>query len=208
MSYQIVYWPGFTGRAEPALFLLEDAGQPYEINSNVSEAIEELAPDHPVFACPLLIDGDTVLSQTSVMLEYLGSKHGYSVDVDDTIAAAQFAYNVADIWRETYDGRQDDSADYLNGRFPRWLTVLENSFRSADGDFFFSDDAPTWVDFLALNIVTLAEYCWGAPAIEQMSQKPRLSAWAARMKSRLGIKAYLASDASLPVGYDEIRAAG
>ena len=70
MAYEIVYWPGFTGRAEPAILLLEDVGEPYMIDTNVPARIEALGQTEPVFACPLLIDGETVLSQTSVIVEY------------------------------------------------------------------------------------------------------------------------------------------
>ena len=117
MAYEIVYWPGFTGRAEPAILLLEDVGEPYTIDTDVPARIEALGQTEPVFACPLLIDGETVLSQTSVIVEYLAGKHGCDVAPADAIGAAQFGYNLADIWREIYEGRRDGSADFLTVRF-------------------------------------------------------------------------------------------
>lgn len=207
MAYEIVYWPGFTGRAEPAILLLEDLGVDYTVTTDVAERIAALSATEPVFACPLLIDDDTVLSQTSVITQYLAQKHGCDVADADQTAAAQFGHNLADIWRETYEGRRDGSEAYLTERFPRWLDIMETSFRG-DGDWFFPGAEPSWLDYLALNIVTLATYCWGDPAVAQMQSKPRLSAWSERMQARPRIKAYFDRADSLPVAYDEVSAAG
>jgi len=208
MPYQILYLPGFTGRAEPAIMLLEDADAPYEIVSDdVRERVAALAVDHPVFACPILIDEGTVVSQTSVITEYLGHKHGYDVDESLRVPAAQLAYNVADIWRETYVGRKNNDPTYLDDRFTRWVSVLENSFsNSADDGFFLSDAKPTYVDFLVLNIVTLADYCWGAPAATEIYAQPRLGSWAQRMLARPRIKAYFDKPSLVPVGYEAVKA--
>ena len=205
MAYEIVYWPGFTGRAEPAILLLEDVGEPYTIDTDVQARIEALGQTEPVFACPLLIDGETVVSQTSVIVEYLAGKHGCDVAPADAIGAAQFGYNLADIWREIYEGRRDGSADFLTDRFPRWLDVIEHSF-GGDQAWFFSDDAPTWVDYLVLNIVTLATYCWGEPAVQMMRRRSKFNAWTERMMERPRLKAYFENEASLPVAYVEVRA--
>lgn len=207
MAYQIVYWPGFTGRAEPVLFLLEDAGQPYEIVDDVAGSLERLSKDKPVFACPLLIDGDTVLSQTNVIVEYLGRKHGYDVADADRISAAQLAYNAADIWSEVYDERRNGNTEFLTERFPRWLSVLENSFVSDDSKYFFGNDAPSFVDFIVLNSMTLAVYCWGDAASALIAKRPTLQAWLNRMKDRPRLRAYFEHSNSLPVGYEEVSAA-
>jgi glutathione S-transferase len=207
MPYQIVYWPGFTGRAEPAILLLEDAGETYEIVTDVHERISALAVDHPVFATPILVDGDTVVSQTSVIAEYLGRKHGYDVADSDRIAAAQLAYNVADIWEETYVSGKNNDTTYYQERFPRWLALLENSFAaSSDMEFFFSNAQPTYVDFLVLNVVKLAAYCWGTPAAAQIDAQPQLGAWLQRMLARPRIEAYFNNPSALPVGREAVRA--
>ena len=205
MACEIVYWPGFTGRAEPAILLLEDVGAPYTIDNDVQGRIASLADRLPVFACPLLIDGDLVLSQTSVITQYLAQRHGIDVAAEDQTAAAQFGYNLADIWRETYEGRKDGVEHYLTERFPRWLDVMQHSFQ--DGKrWYFTDDAPSWLDYLALNIVTLATYCWGEPAVAQMQGRARLWEWSDAMQARPRIKAYFDNSASLPVAYPEVQA--
>ena len=121
------------------------------------------------------------------------------------LRASQFGYNIADIWRETYEGRRDSDPDFLPDRFPRWLDIIEHSFQG-DQAWFFSNDDPTWVDYLALNIVTLATYCWGEPAVQMMRSRSKLTAWTERMLARPRLKAYFENEDSLPVAYDEVRA--
>ena len=41
MAYEIVYWPGFTGRAEPAILLLEDVGEPDTVDTDVLLAVSQ-----------------------------------------------------------------------------------------------------------------------------------------------------------------------
>ena len=125
MAYEIVYWPGFTGRAEPAILLLEDVSESYIVNTDVAGRIEALGQNEPVFACPLLIDGETVGSQTTVIVEYLANEHGCNVAPADAVRASQFGYNIADIWRETYEARRDGNTDFLADRCPRWLDNIE-----------------------------------------------------------------------------------
>ena len=206
MSYEVIYWPAFSGRAEPALFLLEEANQPYTIATDVQARIEKLAIDHPVFACPILIDGPRVLSQTNVIAEYLGRKHGFDVADEDRFAAAQLAYNGADIWREVYDARRDGDTAFLEERFPRWLDVLETSFAAPDRAFYFTDTTPSWVDYIVLNTMTLADYCWGERASDQLTARPRLASWFDRMKARPRIAAYLDRASTLSVAYPAVSA--
>ena len=205
MAYEILYWPGFTGRAEPAILLLEDVGADYTINTDVAGTLDRVSKEQPVFACPLLIDGDTIVSQTSVIVEYLARKHDCDVAPDDTIKAGQFGYNLADIWRETYESRRDGVDSYLEERFPKWLDVMENSFQG-EKKWFFSDEKPTWIDYLALNIVTLSTYCWGKPAKEMMDSRLKLAQWTERAMARPRLKAYFENHESLPVGYEDILA--
>ena len=59
---QIAYHSGFTGRAQPVLFLLEDAGLAY------TRGGRDAVTDSSVFAWPRLQDGDIVLSQTVALV--------------------------------------------------------------------------------------------------------------------------------------------
>eukprot|EP01043_Picozoa_sp_COSAG02_P000451 COSAG02_NODE_8_length_60691_cov_104.994752_17_plen_159_part_00 len=101
MVYELIYHPGFTGRLEPILTLLSDAGIEYEISSetfspqarsltfsvwaaadtwldlagDVESAVED-GIGAPPFFCPILRDGEFTLAQTPAIMEFLGRKHG------------------------------------------------------------------------------------------------------------------------------------
>ena len=60
----VYYWPGFSGRAEPIQFILESAGVKYRLCNDVRE-FQKANTLFPVFACPFIVRGDLVLSQTS-----------------------------------------------------------------------------------------------------------------------------------------------
>ena len=79
--YVIYYHPGFTGRAEPALLLLQDAGAPLTLARQLNgEAPNDAAKklQFPAFACPVLEDksNGAFISQTAAVMAYLGKQLG------------------------------------------------------------------------------------------------------------------------------------
>lgn len=60
----IVYWEGFSGRAEAPILLLEDAGVPYTLNRDVKDFLYKGGNQgRPCFACPVLVDDGFELAQ-------------------------------------------------------------------------------------------------------------------------------------------------
>ena len=60
----------------------------------------------PAFACPVLVESDGfTLCQTTAILQYLGSQHGYRPSGAEQFIAAQMACTAADIWDEAYAAR-------------------------------------------------------------------------------------------------------
>lgn len=41
MAYKVVYWPGFLGRSEAAVLMLEDAGASYTVDNDVNTFISQ-----------------------------------------------------------------------------------------------------------------------------------------------------------------------
>lgn len=86
MTYQLHYWPGIQGRGEFVRLALEAAGAPYvdvarsdKPGQGVMALLHYLnSPSvaRPPFACPLLVDGKLVVSQSAAILLYLGPKLG------------------------------------------------------------------------------------------------------------------------------------
>jgi glutathione S-transferase len=201
---ELVYWPGFTGRAEPIIFLLESAGMKYTLSHDVMG----FKAQHPeVFACPFIKRGDFVQSQTTAILAYLGQVAGYQLERKDEAYALNVSLNLGDIWTEAYNGRKadDHGAAFLADRLGKWLDVLEAGLNARGGKHFVGDKL-SYVDFQALNVATTLEYMYGQKALDPISHRPKLAAALAAVKALPGVDAYLKSDRFLPVLYAGVSA--
>jgi glutathione S-transferase len=85
MAYELHYWPSIQGRGEFVRLALEAAGAPYidvargaeEPGLGVSAMLRYMQDSkvtHPPFAPPFLKDGDVLVGQTAVILQYLAPK--------------------------------------------------------------------------------------------------------------------------------------
>jgi len=186
-DYTVYYLPGFGGRSEPILTLLLDAGKHYTLSNDVKGFLDH----HPkVFACPVVVDHKNngfVLSQTVAILSYLGKKLGYYCPENDA-RGLQLSMCMSDIWSESYESRKgaDCGAAFLKDRLPKWLSVFEASIQ---GKYFLGDKL-TFVDFHAVNVVTLLDFMYGHLAMSQIATYPKLSAWLQVAHSLKGVQEY------------------
>jgi glutathione S-transferase len=85
--YELIYWAGVPGRGEDVRLILEEAGAEYTDTATLSQRKGQAAVtsalagqdgnrNPPYFAPPILRHGDLVISQTSNILMYLGSRLG------------------------------------------------------------------------------------------------------------------------------------
>ena len=202
----IYYWPGFSGRAEPIQFILECVGVPYTLSNDVV-GFQKANTGFPVFACPFIVRGDLVLSQTASILAYLGNEFGFGVSQANDPYAYTVSLNLADIWAEAYGGRKgpDGGAAFLKNRLHDWLDVLEKGIEKKGGKFFFGD-SPSFVDFQALNVYHILEFMYGKVAVSAVSERKRLSATLDNIRSLPGVQAFMQSGRQLPVLYPSIKA--
>jgi glutathione S-transferase len=68
-------------RSQRVLWLLEELGQPYEIQHYQRDPKTMLAPPelthvHPLGKSPVITDGDTVVAETGAIVEYLLDRYG------------------------------------------------------------------------------------------------------------------------------------
>ena len=99
-SYEVIYWPGFLGRSQVAVLLLEDAGATYTTNTDVQGFLASNT-GFPAFACPIVKkEGGPVVSQTPAIAYFLGKELGYAPAPEDEANALSYALNVADILAE------------------------------------------------------------------------------------------------------------
>ena len=72
-----MYHAGFTGRAQPAFFLCEDAGIAYE--HAPKDRLDGQPLGDTMFACPAIRDGDRVVSQTVAVVRPYVCVHVFCV---------------------------------------------------------------------------------------------------------------------------------
>ena len=94
-TFELTYWPGMPGRAEPIRLCFEAAKTPYTDVSNatkegVSAVLKQISNDNlgnatnpPPLAPPMLKHGDLFISQLPNILLYLGPKLGLAGDPDN-----------------------------------------------------------------------------------------------------------------------------
>ena len=86
MPYELYYWPNIPGRGEFVRLVLEEAATPYRdvgrLPAEQGGGAEAVAAfwsgereGHPIFAPPVLKQGELVLSQTAAICHFLGRRH-------------------------------------------------------------------------------------------------------------------------------------
>src|SRR5262249_27513568 len=120
--YELYYWPDTPGRGEFVRLVLEEACVPYvdvarkprEQGGGVEAVVAFYAgrsSGHPVFAPPVLRQGDLVLAQTAAICHFLGRQHGLSPrDEAGEIHALELQLTIADLVDEVHDSHHPVSA--------------------------------------------------------------------------------------------------
>ena len=160
MGYTIYYWPGFSGRAEAPILLLEDAGVEYRLDRGVKEFLYKGGNRaNPAFACPVLVDaahGGYTLGQTTAIMQYLGRMHGCAPqDAQAAATALQLACTAADIWSEAYTAKKSkesgSATTFVEKRLAQWLDHLAAVLSFPPASPYFGGMSPDFADFALLN---------------------------------------------------------
>ena len=202
----VYYHAGFTGRAEPILFMLEERGLQYTIKPMAELPTGEGA-GYPVFACPVVEwPSGLRMAQTPALVWALGKELGFFPSTfADEAHALQCALNVADIWSEGYAARRKEGGGAAwceGGRLDKWLATLERSLEKGGGEYFIGG-ALTYVDFTTLNALNVLEFCYGDAAAARVAKLPLVSAWLAAMRARPACKKVMET---APVLYSSVSA--
>jgi len=209
--YKLFYWPGFTGRAQPIILLLEDAGISYDYVADAKARDQSNTEDaYSSHAFPQLEKGSFVLSQTTAIMKYLGEVHGYDGETPEEKAhVLQVALNAADVWSEGYEARVGSSrvgltTDYgktfwQSKRGELWLQRLEKNVKATEGDYMFGDKV-TYADFCVFNAIHALRWCYGEHFEEEYNKCPVLKNFEKAIADRPNIKVRL--EKNVPVAYE------
>lgn len=217
--YEIYYWPTIQGRGEFVRLILEDAGADYvdvirlpEAEGGGVDALRTLLESSDHFAPPILNDGDRWVSQTPLILDYLGAKHGLTpTDDDERRGALRLSMLLADFLVEAHDVHHplakeffyEDQRDealrrapsFRDMRIPKFYGYFERLL-SVNGHLV--GDTTCHAEFSLFQIVEGMRYAFPHTMARLEPNYPNVIALRDRIAVRLGITAYLASARRIP----------
>ena len=217
MRYQLYYWPQIQGRGEFVRLALEDARAHY-LDVARSERgyrrflkLMEGGLDRPVFACPLLVAGRQVISQTPNILLFLGTRLALAPKNEaDRLWVHQLQLTIADWLNEVHDTHHPvgaglyyeeqkrearrRAADFLETRLPKFLGYFENLL----GAKYLLGNKATYADLSLFQMMAGLRYAFPRNMARLERRFPRLVALHARAAARPRLAAYLASPRRIP----------
>lgn len=223
--YELYYWPDIPGRGEFVRLVLEEAATPYRdagrLPAEQGGGVEAVAAfwagrheGHPVFAPPVLRQGELVLSQTAAICHFLGRRHGLTPrDEAGQAQALALQLTVADLVGEAHDTHhpisawlyyQDQQAEarrraphFVRERLPRFLQHFERVLRYNGGDVL-AGERVSHADLGLFQALEGLAYAFPRGFALASEATPGVLALRERVRERPRIAAYLASERRLP----------
>lgn len=157
MSLELWYWPHIPGRGEfIRLFCeageIEYADMAHEQDADAlverMHALEGMRP----FAPPFVVDGDVIIGQTALILQYLSDKEGLgSGEMEVDLQLLQLQVDIADFVEEVHsvhhpiasehfyadqmDAAYDRAQNFRANRIPKYLIHFDNAIAANGGPF-------------------------------------------------------------------------
>jgi len=229
--YQLYYWPNIPGRGEFVRLVLEEAGsryvdvgrQPRAEGGGVEAVVAYWAgkrEGHPIFAPPVLEQGEFVLAQTAAICHFLGQRHGLApADEAGAAHALELQLTIADLVGEAHDTHHPVSAmlyyedqkpaakkraaHFVRERLPRFLGYFERVLRHNGGGVLVG----TGVSHADLSLFQALEglaYAFPRAFASASAATPGVLALRERVRERPRIAAYLASGRRMPFNQEGI----
>ena len=146
---KVYYWP-MLARGAPLVRMLEHTGTAYEYISDPSrfaEVCSNKGAQGNCFAPPVIVDGDTIISQSTAATAYLGNKLGLTPPGFDQFKAMQFMADIVDTFEGNL-GKHNEQGPalkkFLEG--DRFKALMGNLERGIVGPYYFGAE-PSCVDF-------------------------------------------------------------
>lgn len=217
--YELYYWPTIQGRGEFVRLILEDVGADYvdvirrpDAEGGGRDALLALLEETGHFAPPILKDGNTVVSQTPLIMDYLGARHGLTPDDENerrealrlSMLLADFLVEAHDVHhplaKEFYYEDQREEAlrrapSFRDTRIPKFYGYFE---RRLAGHGHLVGGTTCHAEFSLFQIVEGMRYAFPNTMARLEPDYPAIIALRDRIAARPGIAAYLASDRRIP----------
>lgn len=225
VRYELFYWPALQGRGEMVRLVLEDAGVPYVDVARLPESagggVEPIValrdgedPGTLPYAPPILRVGELVISQTAVIVDFLGERFGLAPeDEANRLACRQHMLTVMDAVAEAHDVHHpvatgkyfEDQVEearlaarsFVSDRMPKLLGYFEKVLERNPGDWSVGDEC-TYVDLALFQLNEGLSYMFPKAMKAGEEDYAGLRALRDRVRRRPGIAAYLESNRRLP----------
>lgn len=227
MAYQLYYWPGLQGRGEFVRLALEAVGETYTDVARGDAALglglpallsylKDESAVRPPFACPVLVDGKQVISQSAAILLYLGPRLKLvgSSEVD-RLWTHQIQLTIADAVSEVHDTHhpvgmglyyEDQLPEAVKAakafrtqRIPKFLGWFETVLaRNPKGDTYLVGARLSYADLSLFQLVEGLLYAFPKATRRTVKKTPRVMALRDRVAQHKRVAAYLQSERRIP----------
>jgi glutathione S-transferase len=229
--YELYYWPEIPGRGEFVRLVLEEAAVAWvdvgrrsrEEGGGVEAVLAFYAgkhAGHPVFAPPVLKQGELVLAQTAAICHFLGRRHGLAPgDEVGELHALELQLTIADLVDEVHDTHHPISAalyyedqkpaakkraaHFVGERLPRFLGYFERVLQHNGGEVLVGE-AISHADLSLFQALEGLAYAFPRAFARASEETPGLLGLRERVRARPRIAAYLASERRLPFNQEGI----
>ena len=227
MTYELHYWPTIQGRGEFVRLALEAAGAPYLDVARGADASGQGVPamlrhlndpklTHPPFAPPFLKDGDVLVAQTALILEYLGPRLKLVARSEQArIWTQQIQLTIADMVSEAHDTHHPvgmglyyeeqkpealrRAKEFCATRLPKYLQWFESVLlHNPGGPRFFVGGKLSYADLSLFQLVEGLNYAFPKAAQGALARTPLLVQLHERVAALPRIAAYLRSERRIP----------
>lgn len=233
MPYELHYWPTIQGRGEFVRLALEAAGADYVDVARGCEGdgqgipammhfIESPDVRQPPFAPPFLVDGKTIVGQSSAILLYLGPRLGL-VGKSETarLWTHQIQLTIADVVAEAHDTHHPvgtglyyeeqkkealrRAREFRTARIRKFLAWFEAVLaRNPRGSAQLVGASLSYADLSLFQLVEGLLYAFPKAARRALKNAPHVMALHDRVAGHRRVAAYLASERRIPFNEDGI----
>ena len=207
MRYELYYWPSIQGRGEFIRLALEDAGADYVDVARRPKGMDAMMVQmkrNPIFACPFLRAGTTVIAQTALILHYLGPRlrlapksekaqlwlHQQQLTITDWLVEVHDTHHPVGSGLYYEDQKPESlrrAKDFRENRLPRFMHYFERLAR------------PKGFTYLDLSLFQMVEGLrYAFPDTMKALRYPKLAALHDKVAARPRFAAYLASERRIP----------
>jgi len=227
VRYELYYWPSIPGRGEFIRLALEEAAadyvdvvrEPASKGGGVSamfEFLEDGDTARPPFAPPILKAGKRVISQTSIILMFLGTRHKLApASEDGRLWTHQLQLTMDDFVVEAHDVHhplaksfyyEDQRKEALrrtenfkSERIPKFFGYMERVLaQNPSGPKYLVGARLTYADLSLFQIVEGMRYAFPKTMARAERDYPLVVALHSRVAERPRIRAYRTSDQCIP----------